>query len=114
MGFGHDGMWGATMVIGHVNPEGKWTVEEQRGKIFYGHGKEKNPRLAAGVAGIQNGHTVMEFSLPLALSNGKTIQAGQPLPFIIAGHNNKTTLTKHSFRTVGYLKLEPAEPLPNR
>jgi hypothetical protein len=54
---------------------------------------------------------VMEFSLPLAMSNGKTIQAGQAMPFVLAGHNSKTTLSKHSFRTYAYLKLEPATPL---
>jgi hypothetical protein len=111
MGFGHAGMWGTTMVIGYVNPEGKWTVQEQMGKIFYGHGKVNKPKLTSGVAGIQDGHTVMEFSLPLALSNGKTIQAGQSMPFVLAGHDSKTTLSKHSFRTYADLTLEPANPL---
>jgi len=106
IGFGTGGMRGACMVIAFVDKQGRWIVEEQRGKALYRHSKEESPKLGAGVAGQIDGKTVMEFSLPLILSNGKTITASEPMPFILACHKSKTKLSKHSKATSASLVLE--------
>ena len=106
IGFGTGGMRGACMVIAFVDKQGRWIVEEQRGKALYRHSKVEHPTLGAGVAGQIDGKTVMEFSLPLILSNGKTITASEPMPFILACHKSKTKLSKHSKATSASLVLE--------
>jgi hypothetical protein len=105
VGFGSDGMNGADMVIAFVDDKGKWEVEEDEGKSFFRHAKYPTSKILAAKAGLTDGKTVMEFSLPLKLSNGKEITPGKPLPFILAYHQNKTTLSKHSKKSSGLLVL---------
>jgi len=106
IGFGATGMKGASMVVGYVNKAGQWIAEEQMGKAFYRHSTVENPKLIAGSADLKNGKTVLEFALPLALSNGQTIQPGKPMPFVLAFHKTKTKLSKHSRKASAQLVLQ--------
>ena len=105
IGFGSPGMNGADMIIAFIDDKGKWTVEEHEGKSFFRHSKYKNSKLINAKAGLINGKTVMEFCLPLKLSNGQEISFNQPLPFILAYHQSKTSLSKHSKKSSGLLVL---------
>jgi hypothetical protein len=105
MGFGSDGMNGADMVIAFVDDKGAWAVEEDEGKSFFRHSKYPASKLLAAKAGLTDGKTVMEFSLPLKLSNGQEITPGKPLPYILAYHQSKTALSKHSKKSSGLLVL---------
>jgi hypothetical protein len=107
MGFGARGMRNTSMVLGFTDKQGRWAVEEQMGKAFYRHAKIETPKLVAGVAGVVEGKTVVEFALPRALSNGQTVTAGEPMPFILACHKSKTKLSKHSARGSAALVLQP-------
>ena len=106
MGFGARGMRDASMVIASTDKQGRWVVEEQMGKALYRHSKVANAKLVSGVAGHVEGKSVLEFALPRALSNGQTLTAGEPMPFILACHKSKTKLSKHSKRTSGLLVLQ--------
>jgi hypothetical protein len=108
IGFGSDGMSGADMAIAYTGADGTWIVEEQMGKSFFRHGKVDQPILLNGKAGLAGGKTVMEFAIPLALSNHKTISAAAALPFILAYHKDKTTFTKHTKRSSGAMVLAGA------
>jgi hypothetical protein len=105
MGLGSGGMNGAVMIIAFKTSGGEWTAEEHLGKAFFRHAKAENPRIIAAKAGIIDGHTTMEFCLPLSLSNGKTINSAGELPFILAYHLNKPQLSKHSKKSSGLLVL---------
>jgi hypothetical protein len=107
MGFGARGMRGASMVLGFTDKQGRWVVEEQMGKALYRHAKIETPKLMAGVAGLVEGKTVLEFALPRALSNGQTVTAGESMPFILACHKSKTKLSKHSAKSSAMLVLQP-------
>ena len=104
IGFGSDGMNGADMAIAYV--DSAWTVEEQMGKSFFRHSKVEHPKLIAGVAKLDQGRTVMEFAIPLSLSNGKTIDGTTALPFILAYHKDKTALSKHTKKSSGTMILD--------
>ena len=106
MGLGTRGMRNASMVLGFTDQQGRWVVEEQMGKALYRHAKVESPKLVSGVAGHVEGKTVLEFVLPRALSNGQTITAGEPMPFILACHKSKTKLSKHSKKTSTTLVLQ--------
>jgi hypothetical protein len=113
IGFGSDGMNGASMVIGAADAAGKPAVEEHLGKSFYRHAKVDSTRLIASAATLKDGRSVLEFSLPLALSNGKTISPGQPMPFILAFHkDNASLLKKHSSKASAVLLM--AAPVPKK
>ncbi|MDP2807155.1 MAG: hypothetical protein Q8O74_03335, partial [bacterium] len=99
------GMNGAVMIIAYQTGEGAWTAEEHLGKAFFKHAKVEKPRLVAARAGVIDGHTTMEFCLPLSLSNGKTINSAGELPYILAYHQDKPQLSKHSKKTSGLLVL---------
>jgi len=107
IGFGSDGMSGADMAIAYADTAGKWIVEEQMGKSFFRHGRVDKPILIAGKAGLAGGKTMMEFAIPLALTNGKIISAATPLPFILAYHKDKTTFSKHTKKSSGLMILDP-------
>jgi len=106
MGFGARGMRNASMVIGSTDKQGQWVVEEQMGKALYRHSKVESPKLVSGVAGPVEGKTVLEFVLPRSLSNGQTLTAGEPMPFILSCHKSKTKLSKHSKATSALLVLQ--------
>jgi hypothetical protein len=106
IGFGTDGMSGSDMVIASAGSAGKWIVEEQLGKSFFRHAPVDRPRLIAGAAGLAGGRTVMEFALPLSLSNGKAVSADAALPFILAYHKDKTSFSKHTKRSSGMMILD--------
>jgi len=105
MGLGSGGMNGAVMIIAFKNSDGGWAAEEQLGKAFFKHVRAENPKLVAARAGVIDGHTIMEFCLPLSLANGKTITSAGPLPFILAYHQDKPQLSKHSKKSSGLLVL---------
>ena len=106
MGLGTRGMRNASMVIGFTDKQGRWVVEEQMGKALYRHSVVDSPKLVSGAAGHVEGKTVLEFALPRALSNGQTITAGEPMPFILACHKSKTKLSKHSNKTSALLVVQ--------
>jgi hypothetical protein len=106
IGFGADGMSGADMAIAYTNANGAWVVEEQMGKSFFRHRRVDKPIIVSGKAGLADDRTVMEFAIPLALSNGKAITAASALPFIVAYHKDKTTFTKHTKRSSGLMILD--------
>jgi hypothetical protein len=110
IGFGSGGMNGSDMLIAYVDSAGAWMVEEQMGKSFFRHSKVEQPKLIAGKAGLADGKTVMEFALPLALSNGKVISAAAAQPFILAYHADKITFSKHTKKSAGsmILSISPA------
>jgi len=105
IGFGSGGMNGAVMIIAFKTADGEWAAEEHLGKAFFRHARAENPRLIAARAGIVDGHTTMEFCLPLSLSNGKTINSAGELPYILAYHQDKPQLSKHSKKSSGLLVL---------
>jgi hypothetical protein len=106
MGFGARGMRNASLVIGFTDKQGRWVVEEQMGKALYRHSKVANAKLVSGVAGHVEGKTVLEFVLPRSLSNGQTLTAGEPMPFILSCHKSKPKLSKHSKATSALLVLQ--------
>jgi hypothetical protein len=108
IGLGADGMSGAAMVIAYQTDQGQWTVEEQLGKPFFKHVRVEQTKLISGKATLAEGRTAMEFALPRRLNNGQTIADGQPMPFILAYHKDKSTLSKHSKKMSGTLVLKPA------
>ena len=112
LGLGARGMRNASMVLGFTDKQGRWVVEEQMGKALYRHSKVDSAKLVSGVAGHVEGKTVLEFALPRALSNGQTLAAGKPMPFILACHTSKTKLSKHSKKTSTMLVLQerPGSP----
>jgi len=105
VGFGSDGMNGSDMVIAFVDGKGNWVVEEDEGKSFFRHSKYPASKVVAAKAGLAGGKTVMEFCLPLMLSNGQEITPGKPLPYILAYHQSKTAFSKHSKKSSGLLIL---------
>jgi len=105
IGFGSGGMNGAVMIIAYQTGEGVWAAEEHLGKAFFRHARAENPRLIAARAGVVDGHTTMEFCLPLSLSTGKTINSAGELPYILAYHQDKPQLSKHSKKSSGLLVL---------
>jgi hypothetical protein len=105
IGFGSGGMNGAVMIIAYQAGEGTWTAEEHLGKAFFKHARVEKPRIIAAKPGISDGHTVMEFCLPLSLSNGKAINSAGELPYILAYHQDKPRLSKHSKKSSGLLVL---------
>jgi hypothetical protein len=105
IGFGSGGMNGAVMIIAHKTSGGEWAAEEHLGKAFFRHARAEKPKLIAARAGIIDGHTTMEFCLPLSLSNGKTLNSAGELPYILAYHQDKSQLSKHSKKSSGLLVL---------
>jgi hypothetical protein len=105
MGLGARGMRNASMVIGFTDKQGHWVVEEQMGKAFYRHSVIENPKLVSGVVGRVEGKTVLEFSLPRALSNGEKLTPDNPVPVLLAFHKSKTKLSKHSKASSALLVL---------
>jgi len=106
MGLGSDKMNGSDMIICFKDRDGKWLVEEQLGKAFFKHIPVENPKLSAAKASIADGKTVMEFVLPLKLSNGKVMKPGEAFPFILAYHKDKTKFSKHTKKSSGKLILK--------
>jgi hypothetical protein len=98
------------MAFAYVGGDGQWTVEEQLGGAFFSHKRAAQPRLRAGQAGLVDGRTVMEFSLPLSLANAKTIGSTEALPYILAFHKDKTGFSKHTKRSGGTMILQPPAP----
>jgi hypothetical protein len=109
-GFGKKGMRGSSMVIGSADESSQWTVREDLGKAFYRHGPVEKPKLVGGKVGLKDGKTVMEFVLPLALSSGRTIEPGKPVPFTLALHSTKPRLSKHSKKMSAQLLLQAQSP----
>lgn len=108
IGFGSPGMRGSVMAFALAGPDGRWTVEEHAGKAFYRHARSDSSRLA-GSAGLSDGRTVMEFSIPLRLANGAVISTAAPVPFILAYHRDRAGGGKHSKRSSGTMVLEPGQ-----
>jgi hypothetical protein len=105
MGLGSGKMNGAVMILGFVDGEGNWTVQEHLGKAFFRHAPAEKPRLVGGKARLSGGRLVMEFVLPLSLSNGQNIAPGREVPFLLALHQDRGKLAKHSRKSSAILKL---------
>lgn len=96
MGLGARGMNSSSMVLGFTDKQGNWIVEEQLGRSLYRHRKVDQPKLIRGLVRPVEGRTVLEFALPLSLTNGRLIEPGKPMPFLLALHKSKTKPSKHS------------------
>jgi len=112
LGLGARGMNSSTMVIGFTDPQGQWQVEEHLGRSLYRHKKADQPRLLEAVAQAVAGRTVLEFALPLSLSNGRTIEPGTPMPFVLSMHKSKSKMSKHSKAASLLLELAPEPGKP--
>lgn len=109
MGLGSDKMNGADIIICLMDDDGLWKVEEHLGKAFFRHSPVEKPGLAAGKAVTNDGKTVMEFIVPLKLSNGKEIKPGQDFPFLLAYQKDKTKFSKHTKKSSAILTLSRAK-----
>jgi hypothetical protein len=105
IGLGSGKMNGADMIIGFKDGAGQWVAEEHLGKAFFRHAPVEKPKLAAGKAAAAEGRTILEFILPLKLSNGKEIKPGQNFPFLLAYHKDKVKISKHTKKSANMLML---------
>jgi hypothetical protein len=103
IGLGSEKMNGADMVICFKDQDGKWQVEEHLGKAFFRHAPVEKPKLAAGKAATAEGRTILEFIMPLKLSNGQKIEPGKNFPFLLAYHKDRVKFSKHTKKSSNVL-----------
>lgn len=112
MGLGSARMNGAVLILCFQDGQGNWVVQEHLGKPFFGHAPADKPRLISGQARLVDGRLVMEFILPLGLSNGQSIAPGREVPFLLAYHKDKGRLSEHSKKSSGSPKTSRAPAPP--
>lgn len=105
LGLGSSGMNGAVIVIARAAGGGKWSVEQHLGKSLYRHSPVDKPNLISKAAWQEDGRTCMEFSIPLRFSGAKALAPGTPMPFILAYHKDRGTLSKHTRKSSGSIVL---------
>jgi hypothetical protein len=88
--FGNSKIRGSSMFIGYHLPGGG-RVDEHTGSWVSTHRPIDKPSLTAFATGSIGKGTVIEFALPLELSNGQVIAPGQPMPYVLACHKTKTS-----------------------
>lgn len=91
--FGGSKIRGTAMFIGYPDDAGG-KVDEHSGFFFSNHMPVAKPRVVDFSASRTASGSLVEFSIPLALSNGQTIAPGVPMPFVVALNSRK----KDSFR----------------
>jgi len=85
IGFGAHKVRGTAMIIGYYDENGGG-VDEHVGSWASTHRPIDKPRLIDFKTGKTDKGIVVEFVIPLELSNGQVIVPGQPMPFVLAYH----------------------------
>lgn len=88
--FGNEKIRGSSMIIAYHDPSGR-RVDEHMGSWVSTHKAIEKPKLVDFRTARTNSGMIVEFSMPLALSNGQAIVPGQPMPFMLAYHKTKTS-----------------------
>lgn len=113
--FGNSKIRGTAMFIGYHKPGGG-RVDEHVGSWVSTHKPIDKPSLVNFATGSNPTGTVIEFSLPLTLSNGQVIVPGQPMSYVLAYHKKKTSFkgrpSKKSTGTLLLGKPERADDMP--
>lgn len=113
--FGNSKIRGTSMFIGYHKPGGG-RVDEHVGSWVSTHKPIDKPSLVNFATGENAKGTVIEFAMPLTLSNGQVIVPGQPMPFVLAYHNKKMSFKgRPSKKNTGMLLLgkpERADEVP--
>ncbi|MBI5806128.1 hypothetical protein HZA73_08790 [candidate division TA06 bacterium] len=107
--FGEHKIRGSAMIIAYHDPSGR-RVDEHMGSWVSTHKAIEKPKLVDFKTAKTNSGMIVEFSMPLALSNGQAIVPGQPMPFVLAYHKSKTSFKgRPSRKSSGMLVLGRAE-----
>ncbi|MDI6740287.1 MAG: hypothetical protein QME74_07975, partial [Candidatus Edwardsbacteria bacterium] len=86
--FGSSKIRGTAMFIGyHDGAGGK--VDEHSGFFFSTHMPVEKPKVVDFSTGKTAKGAIVEFSIPLELSNGQVIAPGMPMPFVVALNSRK-------------------------
>jgi hypothetical protein len=113
--FGNSKIRGTSMVIGYHKPGGG-RVDEHVGSWVSTHKPIDKPSLVNFATGSNPTGTVIEFAMPLSLSNGQVIVPGQPMSYVLAYHSKKTSFKgRPSKKNTGTLLLgkpERADEMP--
>jgi hypothetical protein len=115
--FGNSKIRGTSMFIGYHKPGGG-RVDEHVGSWVSTHRPIDKPSLVNFATGSNDKGTVIEFVMPLTLSNGQVIVPGQPMQYVVAYHKKKTSFKgRPSIKNTGTLLLgkpERADEAPAR
>jgi hypothetical protein len=107
--FGNEKIRGSSMIIGYHDPSGR-RVDEHMGSWVSTHKAIDKPTLADFKTSKTNSGIIVEFAMPLTLSNGQVIVPGQPMPFMLAYHKSKTSFKgRPSRKSLGALILGKPE-----
>ena len=107
--FGEQKIRGSSMIIAYHDPSGR-RVDEHMGSWVSTHKAIEKPKLVDFKTAKTNSGMIVEFSMPLALSNGQAIVPGQPMPYVLAYHKSKTSFKgRPSRKSSGMLILGRAE-----
>lgn len=113
--FGNSKIRGTAMFIGYHKPGGG-RVDEHEGSWVSTHKPIDKPSLVNFATGSNPTGTVIEFAMPLTLSNGQVIVPGQPMSYVLAYHKKKTSFkgrpSKKSTGTLLLGKPERADEIP--
>jgi len=113
--FGNSKIRGTSMFIGYHKPGGG-RVDEHVGSWVSTHKPIDKPSLVNFATGSNDKGTVIEFAMPLTLSNGQVIVPGQPMSYVLAYHAKKTSFKgRPSKKNTGTLQLgkpERADEVP--
>ena len=90
IGFGNTKVRGTSMIIGYSDGAGG-AVDEHMGSWLSTHKSVEKPKLADFATSMGSRGTIIEFSIPLELSNGQVIVPGQPMPFVLAYNEKKVS-----------------------
>jgi hypothetical protein len=112
IGFGAQKVRGTSMFIGYNDGKGG-RVDEHMGSWVSTHRPVDKPKLVDFATSLGAKGVIVEFSIPLELSNGQVIAPGQPMPFVLSYHkshiNFKGRPTKKVTSTLVLGKPEKAE-----
>ncbi|MBI4725948.1 hypothetical protein HY768_01760 [candidate division TA06 bacterium] len=107
--FGEQKIRGSSMIIAYHDPSGR-RVDEHVGSWVSTHKAIEKPKLVDFKTAKTNSGMIVEFSMPLSLSNGQAIVPGQPMPFMLAYHKSKTSFKgRPSRKSAGMLILGKPE-----
>ena len=112
IGFGAQKVRGTSMFIGFNDGKGG-RVDEHMGSWVSTHRPVDKPKLVDFATTLGAKGVIIEFSVPLELSNGQVIAPGQPMPFVLSYHAKKVSFkgrpTKKATATLVLGKPEKAE-----
>lgn len=113
--FGNHKIRGTSMFIGYHTASGG-RVDEHTGSWISTHRPVDKPSLVNFATSSNSKGTLIEFSIPLQLSNGQVIVPGQPMSYVLAYHKKKTSFKgRPSKKNTGMLLLgkpEKSEEMP--